>query len=445
MSNFVQREDRLFDPVTGAYVGYIDLSGREVLLGVGGGSGTVTSVSVAAPAAGITASVATSTTTPAITLALADDLAAVEGLAATGIVRRTATSAWSAGTAVDLAAEVTGILPTANGGTGVATRTAYAPVFGGTTATGPTQSGTAGSAGQVLTSNGGAALPTFQTPAAGGTPGGTDTQPQFNNAGAFAGMVGVTWVFGTSTYTFGGGVVVNFAGATSGLAQLKAPAVAGTAVITMPGVTSTLATLGANTFSGGQIVNSFLQVGSGSTAIGISYFSTGQINLTNSGVMAWSSTGSIANAPDFFIGRAAAAVGQLGAADAASPAAQTLRTQGSRAGTDTNVGAGKLTLGPGPGTGTGTLASLDLVSPVAVASGTGVQTQTRGLQILSGVAVRTVYAVSALPTATAALKGGVAWVNDATMGMITGYGTVPIGGGANEAPVSCNGTAWVIG
>lgn len=39
MSNFVQREDRLFDPVTGAYVGYIDLSGREVLLGVGGGSG----------------------------------------------------------------------------------------------------------------------------------------------------------------------------------------------------------------------------------------------------------------------------------------------------------------------------------------------------------------------------------------------------------------------
>ena len=37
MSNFVQREDRLFDPVSGAYVGYIDLNGREVLLGVSGG------------------------------------------------------------------------------------------------------------------------------------------------------------------------------------------------------------------------------------------------------------------------------------------------------------------------------------------------------------------------------------------------------------------------
>jgi hypothetical protein len=53
-------------------------------------------------------------------------------------------------------------LPVAGGGTGVASLTAYAPVFGGTTGTGAVQSGSVGTAGQVLTSNGAGALPTFQ-------------------------------------------------------------------------------------------------------------------------------------------------------------------------------------------------------------------------------------------------------------------------------------------
>lgn len=53
----------------------------------------------------------------------------------------------------------------ANGGTGVTSLTAYAPVFGGTTSTGAVQSGTTGTAGQVLVSNGSGALPTFQNSA----------------------------------------------------------------------------------------------------------------------------------------------------------------------------------------------------------------------------------------------------------------------------------------
>lgn len=60
-------------------------------------------------------------------------------------------------------------LSVANGGTGVSSLTAYAPIFGGTTSTGAVQSGTVGTTGQVLTSNGAGALPTFQT-ASGGTP-----------------------------------------------------------------------------------------------------------------------------------------------------------------------------------------------------------------------------------------------------------------------------------
>ena len=57
----------------------------------------------------------------------------------------------------------------AGGGTGVATFTAYAPIFGGTTATGALQSGTVGTAGQVLTSNGAGAVPTFQAASGGST------------------------------------------------------------------------------------------------------------------------------------------------------------------------------------------------------------------------------------------------------------------------------------
>lgn len=48
------------------------------------------------------------------------------------------------------------------GGTKKASFTAYAPIFGGATTTGALQSGTAGSAGQVLVSNGTSSLPTFQ-------------------------------------------------------------------------------------------------------------------------------------------------------------------------------------------------------------------------------------------------------------------------------------------
>ena len=66
-----------------------------------------------------------------------------------------------------LTTNVTGTLPVANGGTGRATNTAYAVICGGTTAGGVEQSiASVGTAGQILTSNGAGALPTFQ--AAGG-------------------------------------------------------------------------------------------------------------------------------------------------------------------------------------------------------------------------------------------------------------------------------------
>jgi hypothetical protein len=62
------------------------------------------------------------------------------------------------------AADVTGTLAVANGGTGIATTTAYSIVFTGTTSTGAFQATAGpGTSGQILTSNGAGALPTFQT------------------------------------------------------------------------------------------------------------------------------------------------------------------------------------------------------------------------------------------------------------------------------------------
>lgn len=54
----------------------------------------------------------------------------------------------------------------AKGGTGIATTTAYAPICGGTTATGALQAASTGlsTSGYVLTSNGASALPSFQSP-----------------------------------------------------------------------------------------------------------------------------------------------------------------------------------------------------------------------------------------------------------------------------------------
>ena len=83
----------------------LSITGTTIDAAGGGGSGTVTSVTLTQPAAGITLtnSGTSQTTAASSTVALANDLAAVEGLSATGLVRRTATDTWSAGTLVTLA------------------------------------------------------------------------------------------------------------------------------------------------------------------------------------------------------------------------------------------------------------------------------------------------------------------------------------------------------
>lgn len=78
------------------------------------------------------------------------------------LTNKTITGSQISGNIAGSAANVTGTVGVANGGTGANSLTAYAPLFGGTTGTGAVQSGTVGTSGQVLTSNGPGALPTFQ-------------------------------------------------------------------------------------------------------------------------------------------------------------------------------------------------------------------------------------------------------------------------------------------
>ena len=92
----------------------------------------------------------------------------------TGIVKGNGTSAFSAAVqGTDYYAPGGTDVAVADGGTGLSSATAYAVLCGGTTSTGAFQSiAGVGTSGQVLTSNGAGALPTFQDAAGGGGGGG---------------------------------------------------------------------------------------------------------------------------------------------------------------------------------------------------------------------------------------------------------------------------------
>ena len=80
-------------PTRHAVKGYVEAA---IATATGGlGTGSVTSVNLTAPAAGITVSGGPITSSGSITLALANDLAALEALSGTGIPNRTGSDTWS--------------------------------------------------------------------------------------------------------------------------------------------------------------------------------------------------------------------------------------------------------------------------------------------------------------------------------------------------------------
>jgi len=135
-----------------------------------------------------------------------------------------------------------GQLPVVAGGTGRSSLTVYAPLFGGTTSTGAVQSGTVGTSGQVLTSNGAGALPTFQNAAASASFPWYDAKLNYNASASATTTTGsvssgspTLTVASASTFAINQGILVKGAG-TSG-AHL---------VTTISNIVGTTITLGAN-------------------------------------------------------------------------------------------------------------------------------------------------------------------------------------------------------
>jgi hypothetical protein len=125
-------------------------------------------------------------------------------------------------TGVSLSGGVSGTLPVTAGGTGVTSTTAYAVQCGGTTSTGALQSiASVGTSGQVLTSNGAGALPTFQAAA-----GGFSAMQTFTSSGTFTVPSGKTTVKVTVVGGGGGGAYVsgcaNVSGGTGGTSSFGA-------------------------------------------------------------------------------------------------------------------------------------------------------------------------------------------------------------------------------
>lgn len=87
------------------------------------------------------------------------------------------------------------VMPVANGGSGIATTTAYGPICGGTTSTGAWQNAGAGTSGQFFKSNGASALPSWLT-----VPFLAQTATPFNT---FFGSTGATTSGAASNSLFG--------------------------------------------------------------------------------------------------------------------------------------------------------------------------------------------------------------------------------------------------
>lgn len=146
----------------------------------------------------------------------------------------------------------------ASGGTGLTTATAYGLIAAGTTSTGNFQqvSGT-GTSGQVLTSNGAGALPTWQSGASGNVT--TSGNNAFTGANTFYNATGQTFAPAT---TNDGIIIQGRAGGSSTYRVTFATAtLSGNRTLTFPDATDTAAVLGtAQTFTA-------LQTFSGSTSV----------------------------------------------------------------------------------------------------------------------------------------------------------------------------------
>ena len=177
----------------------------------------------------------------------------------------------------------------ADGGTGRSTATAYAVICGGTTATGAHQSiAGLGTSGQVLTSNGAGALPTFQDAGGGASPlttkgdiytystadarlaVGTDGFILSANSGETTGLEWIANTVGTVTDVTGTADRITSSGGATPAIDIAATYVGQTSI-------TTLGTIGTGTWQG--------------TTIAVNQGGTGQTSYTNGQLLIGNTTG----------------------------------------------------------------------------------------------------------------------------------------------------------
>jgi hypothetical protein len=112
---------------------------------------------------------------------------------------------------------------------------------------------------------------------------------------------------------------------------------------------------------------------SGGNAVNQWWEGADSFRFTNSVAFGWSSGSALSTGPDTLLTRSAAATLQLGAANAASPVSQTIKAQGSRSGTDTNVAGGSFTISSADATGNAAGTKLQWLRDLMGASGTAAQ------------------------------------------------------------------------
>jgi hypothetical protein len=298
-----------------------------------------------------------------------------------------------------------------------------------------------GDAGQFLKTDGSGVL---SWGAVGGTPGGSDTQVQFNDGGVFGGDAGLTFNKTAKTITLGGGTVttsspvidaaqtwndgaVAFTGlkfnatdtasaAASLLMDLQVGGVKQFYVLKTGDVKiGTHATIfsqsGGSNLSGikfgGQTQGSLtFYVGDGTAAANLINDYAGQApGLTLRNQLQFSSSSASLTAPDTFMGRRAAANLRLGAADAAAPVAQTLSVQSVVAGT-TNTAGANLTITGSQGTGTGAGGSIIFQVAPAGSSGTA---QNSLVTFLEATSARAFNLYNTTDVTTNFERGKIAW------------------------------------
>lgn len=328
-------------------------------------------------------------------------------------------------TGLPLATGVTGTLGATLGGTGQSSWTTGDILYASAADT--LAKLAAGTDGHVLTLASG--VPSWAAPSGGGgTPGGSDTQIQFNDGGSFGGDSGFTFNKTTKAVTLGGATVTTSAPVLD-LAQTW-----NNAATTFTGLKLNVTNTASNAASmlidiqrngqswinianagnfGFPMLVGWTGVGSGywgisgasQTAFDLfvgpagpsspSYGNNVRARISDAGINIGSgmrygfASGSTANSntADAMISRRAAANLNLGAADAAAPVAQTLSVQSVVAGT-TNTAGANFTIAGSRGTGTGAGGSLVFQVAPAGSSGTAQNALDTALTITSAKEIK---------------------------------------------------------